>query len=204
MRILSRNPDEISTSFLSDTITPSTSGSRSMSAMPGFGTQDEDAGRQAVCEHRTVGDDRHAARAARGLACGGIEDVMVAPAVLDEVPLVVARCAERPVREIELRETAIRCAARVLNAEPPGPSILQPGHVDIAAALNHEGTKPSTAKDVCGRDRPRSPCRCRRGVLTCLCARGRPCPRPHRSESRGSRSAAGGRRTSRMSGMRLS
>ncbi len=54
------------------------------------GPENEDAGRQRIGEHRALGDDRHAAAAARRLAAIGIDDVVIARAVLDEEALVVA------------------------------------------------------------------------------------------------------------------
>ena len=87
---LSFKPDDTSTSFFAVTITPSTSGSRSIERHPVVRAEDEHAGRQSVGEQRAVGDDRHAAAAARRLAGRGIEDVVVADAVLDEEPRVVA------------------------------------------------------------------------------------------------------------------
>ena len=82
-----------------------------------LGSEDEHARRQRVGEHRARRDDRDAASALRGLAEIGIDDVVIATAVLHEEPLVVARRAERRIGQIDRREAAVGRAARILDAE---------------------------------------------------------------------------------------
>ena len=42
----------------------------------------------------------------------------------------------------------IRRASRILDAETPGTSVLHPGDVDVAAALNHEVANAAAPKNV--------------------------------------------------------
>src|SRR5205814_10565956 len=94
--------------------------------------------RQSVSDYGAVGHNRHAARQARRFAGGGIENVMIPATIFHEEALVVAGCAERAVREIELGEAVIRRTSGILDAEAPRPSVLESGNVDVAAGLNHE------------------------------------------------------------------
>src|SRR5712691_13026386 len=73
---------------------------------------------------------------------------MIAAAVFHEEALVVARCAERSVREIDLGEAVICRTSGILDAEAPRPSVLQSGHVDVAAGLNHEVAKAAAPKNI--------------------------------------------------------
>ena len=89
------SPDEMSTSFLSVTITPSTPGSRSMSAMPAAGPRTKTPVASPSASDGASGHDRHAAASVGRLAQIRIQDVMIAAAVLHEEALVVAGRAER-------------------------------------------------------------------------------------------------------------
>src|SRR6185503_16053175 len=54
-----------------------------------LGAEEEHAGRQAVGHERAVGDYRHAAAQARGLAGGRVDDVVIPHAILHERPRVI-------------------------------------------------------------------------------------------------------------------
>src|SRR3979409_2468273 len=75
---------------------------------------------------------------------------MIAASVFHEEALVVARCAERAVRQIKLGEAVIRGTSRILDAEAPGTSVLQAGDVHVAAALNHEVAEAALSKKTNG------------------------------------------------------
>ena len=89
IRTLSLNPDEIRISLRSDTITPSTSGSRSMSAIPASGPMTNTPVERPSAMTARLVDDGGAACAAGRQARGGIEDVVIAAAVFDEGSLVI-------------------------------------------------------------------------------------------------------------------
>src|SRR5262245_51361533 len=73
---------------------------------------------------------------------------MVPPSVLNKESFVVARRAERAVRELDFRKDAIRRSARVLYAEFPRVIARASGDVEVAAELNHEIVKAPLEKDV--------------------------------------------------------
>ena len=76
------SPLDTSTWLLAPTITPSTSGSRSMSAIPFSGPSRNTPVDKPVGEDRRLRDDRHASAEPRRLAGSRIEDVVIADAVL--------------------------------------------------------------------------------------------------------------------------
>ena len=110
-------------------------------------TQDEDALRQRVGDHRAVGDERHAPALARRLADPQVEDVVVANAVFHEEALVVARGAERAVGELDGRERRV-LASRISNPQPPRMPIALAADVHVAAGLNHEVPQPAIAEHL--------------------------------------------------------
>jgi hypothetical protein len=110
--------------------------------------EDEHAFGERVRQHGAVGYQRHATASSRRFTGPQIEDVVVATPVINEEPFVVARRAECSVRQIEHRKAAIGGSARIANAEPPRPIAARPGHVEIAAGLDHEVVQPAVAEHL--------------------------------------------------------
>src|SRR5947208_2788073 len=112
-------------------------------------SHDENACGQAVTQHRTVRDNGDTSARRRRLTGRRIEQMVIAPAVLHEKALVVARGAERAVAQVHLRKALSSQAAWIVDADSPGTSITMSGQVHVATELNHEITESSGAE---GRD----------------------------------------------------
>ena len=144
---MSFNPLDTNTSFFDDTITPSTSGNRSIKRHPLFRSQDEDALGERVGDHGPTGHQRHAAAAACWLSGLQVQDVVIADAVLDEEALVIARCAECAVRKLDRGEAGSVGGPRIRDPQFPRPIVSPSADVQIAAGLDHEIVQATVTED---------------------------------------------------------
>ena len=101
-------------------------------------SKNEHALAERVGDHGPVRDQRHTSGETRWFPGREIDDVMVAPSVLDEEPLIVAGRAEGAIRQSECREDAIGGPARVVNAQTPWPISPMSGDIHVAPGLDHE------------------------------------------------------------------
>src|SRR5690606_15276832 len=103
---------------------------------PGRRAENEDAGRQSVSRRRVRTDYRHADDAFGRLAGTRIQDMVVAAAVVLEVPLVIARRRYRLVDERQPRDD-LAVDARMADADDPRPAAAVTEHARIAARVQH-------------------------------------------------------------------